>query len=342
MLRQRTEHPQTFHANVARGCYYNEKYGKDKLHGVYVFGSDSKSARDASFASLGGLRDIGASSPTRTSTSPVPRTQSAYTPVIQEMKSNGSNYGQASTASADGAHAQGSSAAGPDRREGVGLRRAVLRRELFIKAGGADVEGQYVDTLFLPFYSKADQKANTMLANYVKYTGTDKLAGFGVYAWAAGIAFRDAVNAQVKAGGVNSVTRKTIFEQLNKINKFDAEGMIAPIDLAGRRDLELQRHPAGEERRLRPGEPDEAGHVQVLAERDPRAQARHLRRRADPDGHVEAHDAVPPLPGGGTVASGRVRTDRVRWSSRRGPRPLPCRAARAALCCGPKPDDPSD
>src|SRR3954465_9791113 len=51
-----TEHPQTFQADVARGYYYLDKYGKD-LHGVYVFGSDSKSARDASFASLGGLRD---------------------------------------------------------------------------------------------------------------------------------------------------------------------------------------------------------------------------------------------------------------------------------------------
>ena len=29
-------------------------------------------------------------------------------------------------------------------------------------------------------------------------------------------------------------TRKTIFEQLNKINQFDADGMLAPIDLAGR------------------------------------------------------------------------------------------------------------
>ena len=48
----------------------------------------------------------------------------------------------------------------------------------FIDAGGADVEGQYVDTLFLPFYSKADQKANAMLANYVKYTGQNNLAGF--------------------------------------------------------------------------------------------------------------------------------------------------------------------
>ena len=53
------QHPQTFRANVARGRYYNEKFGKDKLHGVYVFGNDSKQARDSSFVSLGALRDIG-------------------------------------------------------------------------------------------------------------------------------------------------------------------------------------------------------------------------------------------------------------------------------------------
>src|SRR5215212_9379408 len=41
-------HPQTFHANVARGRYYNKKFGEGKLHGVYVFGNDSKSARDSS------------------------------------------------------------------------------------------------------------------------------------------------------------------------------------------------------------------------------------------------------------------------------------------------------
>jgi hypothetical protein len=42
------------------------------------------------------------------------------------------------------------------------------------------------------------------------------------------------VNAAVKAHGINGVTRKTIFEELNKIHKFDADGMFAPIDLAGR------------------------------------------------------------------------------------------------------------
>src|SRR4051794_8225269 len=232
-----TDHPQTFQADVARGYYYLAKYGED-LHGVYVFGSESKSARDSSFASLGGLRDIGGVDQGIKSDEDFDissrATQSEYTEIVQKMKSSGSNYGQCT---------------GPYTCT-ISLRKEAALQgltgvkvwdcgvqcydKLFINAGGGDVEGQYADTLFLPFYSKADQKANPMLANVVKYVGADKIAGYGMYAWAAGLAFRDAVNAQVKAGGVNSVTRKTIFEQLNKINKFDADGIIAPIDLAGR------------------------------------------------------------------------------------------------------------
>jgi hypothetical protein len=203
------DHPQTFRANVARGRYYNEKFGKDKLHGVYVFGADSKQARDSSFVSLGALRDIGIKSDKDFD---LPGAAPQMVLLRKEAALQGIN---------DSVKVWDC---------GVGC----YDEENFIKAGGADVDGQYVDTLFLPFYSKADQKANKMVGNFVKYTGKDEIASFGAYAWAAGIAFRDAVNAQVKAGGVNSVTRKTIFEQLNKINKFDADGMLAPIDLAGR------------------------------------------------------------------------------------------------------------
>jgi hypothetical protein len=227
------DHPQTFHANVARGRYYNEKFGKDKLHGVYVFGADSKQARDSSFVSLGALRDIGIKSDKDfdlRSSDP----QSAYTPVIQEMKADGSNYGQAITANQMVLMRKEATLQGLNDVKVWDCGVGCYDKENFLEAGGSDVDGQYVDTLFLPFYSKADQKANKMVANFVKYTGNDKIASFGAYAWTAGIAFRDAVNAQVAAGGVNSVTRKTIFEQLNKINKFDADGMLAPIDLAGR------------------------------------------------------------------------------------------------------------
>jgi len=106
----------------------------------------------------------------------------------------------------------------------------------FLSDGGSDVDSQYVDTLYLPFLSKAEQNSNPMLKNFVKYTGQDKADGYGVYAWSAMIAFRDAVNNAVKAnGGVNGVTRKTIFAELNKIHQFNADGMFGTIDLAGRK-----------------------------------------------------------------------------------------------------------
>jgi Periplasmic binding protein len=227
-----TQHPQTFQASVGRGRYYEKKYGKD-LHGIYIFGSDSKSARDSSFASLGALRDIGITSDgdfDRTGRA----TQSEFTEIVQTMKTKGSTYGACT----------GQYTCTVNLRKEAALQGLTGVKvwdcgvqcydKQFLSAGGADVEGQYVDTLYLPFLSKADQKANPMLANFVKYTGADKVASFGAYAWSAGIAFRDAVNAAVKKNGINGVTRKTIFAELNKIHNFSADGMFAPIDLAGR------------------------------------------------------------------------------------------------------------
>jgi hypothetical protein len=224
------QHPQTFHANVSRGLYYNQKFGKGKLHGVYIFGSDSKSARDSSFVSLGALRDIGIKSD-EDFDEPGAAPQSAYTPIIAKMKAAGSNYGQATTYQSTLLLRKEATLQGLTGVKVWDCGVGCYDKE-FISSGGSDAEGEYVDTLFLPFYSKADQKANPATANFVKYTSNP--ASFGAYAWAAGLAFRDAVNAAVKAHGVNGVTRKTIFESLNNIHKFDADGMFAPIDLAGR------------------------------------------------------------------------------------------------------------
>jgi len=227
------QHPQTFQPSIGRAYYYSKKYGKD-LHGVYIFGSDSKSARDSSFASgIGQMRvrcctsdqdfDISGFAP-----------QSAYTPVVQEMKNKSSNYAQAT---------QGN--------QTILLRKEAVLQGLtdvkvwdcttgcysksFLSDGGSDVDKEYVDTLYLPFLSSAERKANPMLANFVKFTGADKADGFGVYAWSAAIAFRDAVNAVVKKDGVNGVTRKAIFAALNNIHQFNADGMFGTIDLAGRK-----------------------------------------------------------------------------------------------------------
>jgi hypothetical protein len=228
------QHPQTFQPNVGRGYYYKSKAGKN-LHGPYIFPSDSKSARDSSFASgIGQLREVCCKSDQDIDISGFAQ-QSAYTPVVQTMKSKSSNYAQGTQ--------------GPQQ---ILLRKEATLQGLtgvkiwdcttgcyskaFLKDGGSDVADNYVDTLYLPFLSTAEQNANPMLKNFVKNTGADKADGFGVYAWSAMIAFRDAVNNAVKSnGGVNGVTRKTIFAELNKIHSFNAEGMFGTIDLAGRK-----------------------------------------------------------------------------------------------------------
>jgi hypothetical protein len=105
----------------------------------------------------------------------------------------------------------------------------------FLQSGGAAVEHEYVDNLFLPFYDPQEAKVNPMLANFVRYTGADNVDFAGAYAWSAAIAFRDAVNADVKAHGVNGLTRANLFAALNNIHRFDADGMLAPTDLAGRK-----------------------------------------------------------------------------------------------------------
>jgi hypothetical protein len=104
-----------------------------------------------------------------------------------------------------------------------------------IEQGGADVEGQFADTLYLPFFNAADRKANKMAASFYKNVGADNVGQLGApYSWIAAIAFRDAVNAVVKQDGVNGLTRKNLLTALANIHQFDADGFYSGVDLAGR------------------------------------------------------------------------------------------------------------
>ncbi len=232
------QHPQTYDANIARGYYFTQRYGD--LHGIYIFSGDSKPARDGAFATLGRLRDLGGDGKGVRSDADVDLNagapESEYTSVVQSMKDKHSNYAQCTTESSlHGGPAQGGGAAGRRRPgQGLGLQRLMLRRAVPRKRARLR-RGEYVDTLYLPFYDPREQQADPMLANFVKYTGRGKADGLGIYAWSAAVAFRDAVNSVVKAHGDNGLTRANLFAALNQIHTFDADGMLAPIDLAGRR-----------------------------------------------------------------------------------------------------------
>lgn len=229
------EHPQTFQGNVGRGFYYKQKYGND-LHGVYIFGSDSKSARNASFSSgQGQLRKVCCKSDRDVDVSGL-APQSVYTPIAQGMKESDATYAQSTSAFSST----------------VSLRKEAKLQGVtsvkvwdctpqcydpqFLEQAGADGEDQYADTLYLPYLDAKERKANKMAATFYKSVGADNAGKLGApYAWAAAIAFRDAVNAVVEKSGVNGLTRAALLDALNNIHEFDAEGFFGRIDLAGRK-----------------------------------------------------------------------------------------------------------
>jgi hypothetical protein len=49
------------------------------------------------------------------------------------------------------------------------------------------------------------------------------------------LAFEQAVNAVVKKDGNDALTRAAVLDALEEVNDFDADGMIAPVDIGDRR-----------------------------------------------------------------------------------------------------------
>ena len=228
------QHPQTFQANVGRAFYYNKKYGND-LHGIYIFPSDSKPARDASFASgVGQLRQVCCESDQDFDLSAIAQ-QSQFTPAVQAIKDNNANY-----ALVGGPVNMTVSLRKEAKLQGVNSVKVWDCTQqcydvALLEQGGADVEGQYVSIGYLPFLDPKEQKASDGAADFVKFTGK-KNAGrlAAVNAWASGIALRDAVNAIVERDGVNGLTRAALLEELANLHDFDADGLLAPTDVGGR------------------------------------------------------------------------------------------------------------
>jgi Periplasmic binding protein len=226
-----TEHPQTYQANAGRAYYYQKKFGKD-LHGTFIFSADLKAANNANRASMTQMQTVGIKADDQVDIS-ARAPQSEYTPVIQTMKDNGSNYAQSGSAFnstvALRKEAKLQGLTDPDVIWDCTLQCYDRR---LIEQGGSDVEGQYVSLLFLPF---EEASTNKELKAYVNTVGKDNIDGFGAQAWASGVLFQQAVDNIVEKEGVNGITRQALFDELNSsFSKFDANGMIGTVDVSGR------------------------------------------------------------------------------------------------------------
>jgi hypothetical protein len=220
--------PQTFFGNAGPSKYL-VKQSKDALHGAFLIPSDSKDAQRGSTvlvdaAIAGGVK----SDQQKLMSGRDP--QSAYTPIITQMKADGSNYAQ-STLSANSSILLRSEA------QLQGLNSDVVftcGASCYTKdvATNPVMDGTHVYVGALPF---EEASTNAMLRSFLKYVPSEKRNNFAVSGWSAMIAFAQAARAVVEKDGVNGLTRKALLDTgIPTLTKFDTEGMTGTINIAKR------------------------------------------------------------------------------------------------------------
>ena len=223
------QHPQTYRASTGPTSYYLKKNGD--LTGVFLYPSDLKSAKDSEVPTFTAQQHKGIELDHEYDVSAL-ALQSAYTPIAQSMKDEGTTYAQSGLAFSSTVTLRKEAKLQGVTSVKVWDCSVQCYNKQLVEQGGADVEDQYVYLTIVPFFDEAN--VNKMTANFVKYTGKDKVDGFGAQAWAAGVYFRDAVNAVVKEGGNNALTRERVLQAADGINGFTAEGMIGRRDVGDR------------------------------------------------------------------------------------------------------------
>jgi ABC-type branched-subunit amino acid transport system substrate-binding protein len=221
--------PQTYRTNNGDSKYLAKTFGK--LHGAFVLASDSPSVVKTSSvlnkaAQAGGIKadkqwQVTGFSP-----------QSAYTPIIQGMKTDSSNFGL-SLQAVTGVVLERKEA----QLQGLTDPKIIWECTLacyFDKSfmGAADsVDREYMSLGFLPF---AETKSNPMTANFVKYVGKDKMSGFASWGFTTGLLFEQAAKAAVQKNGNNGLTRANLMAELKNIHAFNSDGMTATTDIGNK------------------------------------------------------------------------------------------------------------
>jgi hypothetical protein len=220
------ESPQTYQTNQGAFTYLAKQH--KGLHGAYVYSNDSKAAAATGQVLIHASTGAGIAADSTMGVSALAQ-QSAFTPVIQSMKSADSNYAYA-IGTVNGmislrSEAQIQGVTDPD--DVWVCSAACYDKTMHDQADVMDKT--YVPLQFLPF---EEAKSNKTLSNFVKYVGADKVNAFAAYGWVATLAFADAVKAAVAEHGVNGVTRATLLEGIQTLTTFDAGGMLGTVDLA--------------------------------------------------------------------------------------------------------------
>jgi ABC-type branched-subunit amino acid transport system substrate-binding protein len=209
------------------------KYIVDQLkgdaHGALLTSNDTPDARRAGQANMLLVKEAGVEPDVEVGLSSRDP-QSAFTPVVQSMKADGSNFSYL-TMSLNSAIQLRQEAAlqGIVADDVTWLCPSTCYDHDAMADAGDAMNGEIVFLTFLPF---EETKSNKTLANYVKYTGKNNVDGFGVSAWAAAVLFQQAMTEVVEEHGVNGVTRANLLTALRATGRFNADGMVSGADIA--------------------------------------------------------------------------------------------------------------
>jgi hypothetical protein len=214
--------PQKYTSNAGLALYLVKKYGKGKVHGAMIYSTDTKDAERGSRAILDAWRAAGIKADQYAGLSARVQ-QSAYTPIINQMKADKSNFG-ASFSSLPNMVSEA---------QLQGLTGVTWAGSYAQGGGKADpgYEGMVADLHYLPF---DEAKTNRTLAAYLKWLpSADDRDQYSAFSWTAMLAFASAAREVVDKKGINGLTRKSLLDTgVPTLTSFDANGMIGAVDIA--------------------------------------------------------------------------------------------------------------
>lgn len=222
-----TKTPQTYQVNQGPFTYL-AKANKSGLHGAMVYANSTKASAMLGQTLIQGPQKAGIKADASVGVAGNAQ-QTDYTPIVQSMKENGSNFGYPVTSSSGAVQMMSeASLQGLDNSKIVWACTTACYDKT-VQSNAQMTNGVYVPMTFLPF---ADASANKTLAAFLKYMGPDKATGFAVYGWTATLAFAEAARAAVAKSGKDGLTRAALLDGAKTLTAFNAGGMMVTTDIA--------------------------------------------------------------------------------------------------------------
>ena len=221
---------ESYQARVGRFRWYLENVSKD-LHGVFLVGADLEALKTASMPIWLGAQKVGVESDGVYDIHGADG-QDKYLPIAAALKADGSTIVSSAVNDTSQAYMLKEAAVQGVNTVKVWDCTSACYSKRFLETAGAKADGQYVD---MPFVPVEEAKYSPAVKNYVKAVGDGVVDGNGELAWSAALFFRDAVNATVKSGGVNALTRANWLAAAKDIHSFDADGMLAKSDIPAKK-----------------------------------------------------------------------------------------------------------